>query len=321
MSTIHMDIEIVYEQGRKMVSSTSDMLNMIDQLRYAVQDLQQAWSSPTATARIREMERLIDMLFSQAHKLEDLGLKVMREVDEWVNVDRTKSAYWDALRESFQVSFEDAQKLFAGTLLASTLRWTLKRPNSVVFTGPNWLRKAIGIKEMTRVIKPATLARGMAIAGLMNSAYEAIEAGIDAFLEYRQEDVSRAISAASVDSGFKFALTSVGKVGIPLALGVIVGAVGLPVVAGGAVVVAGSVLLTTAYSKFVEAPVWEMWKQSTLRIQVIEACKRSIDRLVNFVSHQKDQAVQGVRKAFSNFINAISTAPATVTSLPRGGNL
>ncbi len=310
-----MDTEIVYEQGRKMVSSTSDMLNMIDRLRYAVQDLQHAWSSPTATARIREMERLIDVLFSQAQRLEELGLRVMREVDEWVNVDRTKPAYWSALRGSFQVSFEDTQRLFASALLAFTLRWTVKRPNSIVFTGPNWLRKAIGIKEMTRVITPAMLTKVMAAAGLIDSVYEAVETSIDEFLEYRQEDISRAISAASVDFGFKFALTYVGKVGISLALGSLVSAVGLPVVASGAMVLVGYGLLTVAYSKFIEAPVWQMWKESTLRIQTIEACKRSIDRLVNFVNHQKDQAVQRVRKAFSNFINAIIPS-APVSSLP-----
>ncbi len=122
--------------------------------------------------------------------------------------------------------------------------------------------KAVGIKEMTHVIKPGTLAKGMAIGG----AFEAIQ---EDFVNQRYEEVSHFISAATLDGGFRFALSAVGTVVIPLALDAIVTAVGLPVVGSEAVVLAGSVLLGFGYSKLVEAPLWEMWNNSIVVIAYV----------------------------------------------------
>lgn len=310
MTMIHMETELVYEQGRKMVYLASEMLTQSERLKFALSDLRMAWSGSGVATQLNELDRLIKALLSHAQQLDDLGKKVIREVDEWIHADRTESAYMSALKDTIGLSTGDVTKAVAGVALAATLRWTAKRPASIVFTGPNWMRKAIGINEMIRVIKPSTLAKGMAIVGAAESVVAGGGAAMDAFAEFRHEDAARAVSAAAVDGSFRTAIAAVGAVGIPLALGAIVGAVGLPVVAAGAVVVGGSVLLGLAYSKLVEAPVWELWKQSTLRTEVIETGKRSIDRVSNYVGNLKDRAVRGVNDAFLNFIKDITSSPS-----------
>lgn len=318
MATIHMEVEKVYEQGRLMMYSASDILNIVDRLSFAVNALRDSWNGPGVAMHIQEMDRTIRSLLAHATELDDLGKRVMREVDEWVDADRTEAAYLSALNDTFSISRKDTKKLWAAGVLATTLRWTAKRPNSIVFTGPNWMREAIGVKEMTRVIRPSNLARGMAMAGVIEAGVVGIDAAEDAFAEFWHEDLTRAISAATVDGVFHTALTAVGSAGIPLLLGAVVGAVGMPVVAAGAVVCGGSVLLSLAYSKFLEAPVWELWRQSTLRTEVIEASKRSIDRVVNAVGDLTTNAIQGVSGAFLNFIEGIVSAPfsALTPTLP-----
>ena len=308
-SIIHMETDLVSDGGRKMSYTATDLLDLIDQLSYSAGNLRQTWFSPNATKYMRDFDKLIASLKSQALSLDSLGNRVMREVEEWVNADRIESEYVGAVKNSFSISGKDAMGIFSAAALASMLRWSPLRPNSIVFSGPNWMRKSVGIKEMTRVIKPASLAKGMALAGLVVSAGNAVGAIREDLVNPRYEDISRTVSAATVDGGFRFVLLAIGTALIPLTLGVIVAAVGLPVVAGGAVVLVGSVLLGFAYSKLVEAPVWEMWKNSTARDQVIEKGARLINRVGNYVNHIKQKSINRIAGAFGWFINAITASP------------
>jgi len=306
---IHMDTDLVQEGGRKLIYTATDLLNWVDRLRYCAYDLRQAWSSPQATKYMQDFDKLIESLRAQSQNLDTLGNRVMREIDEWIDTDRMDPEYISALKDSFSVSEKEGETLFSAVALASMLSWSPLRPNSVILSGPNWLRKAVGIKEMTRVIKPANLARGMAVAGLITSAGDAFEAIQEDLANPLYEDVSRMTSAITVDGAFRFALSAVGTAAIPLALGAIVTAVGLPVVTGGAVVLAGSVLLGFGYSKLVEAPVWEMWKNSTVREDVIEKGARVINQVSNYVNHVTQKTIEHISGAFSGFINAISMSP------------
>ena len=121
-------------------------------------------------------------------------------------------------------------------------------------------------------------------------------------------------SAITVDGAFRFALSAVGTVAIPLALGSIVTTIGLPVVAGGAVVLAGSVLLGLGYSKLVEAPVWEMWKSSTVRDEIIEKGARVVNQVSNYINDLKQKTIERVSDAFGGFINAITTSPSSTSA-------
>ncbi|BAJ64627.1 MULTISPECIES: WXG100 family type VII secretion target [Anaerolinea] len=305
MNIIHMETDLVYEQGKKMMYTASDFFNLVDHLQNAIEDLRQAWSSPRATTYLLEIEKIHKDLVNQVHVLDELSRRVRQEVDEWIETDRTQSAYLTALRESFEITSSDLDKVVAGAVLSSTLQWSVKRPNSIIFTGNNWMRKALGIKEMVRVIKPSTLARGMAIGGTIEALGSGISTSVESFLENGQQDISRGISAAVIDFNVKTILTGIGSVGIPVLLGGMVSVTGLPVIAGGAVIIGGSVLLGLAYSKFVEAPLWEMWKGSTLHEEAIESGKRAIDKISNAVSHLTSQFVQKTEKAFSNVIRGI----------------
>lgn len=311
---IHMDTDIVQEGARKLTYTATDFLDLLDELRYCAGNLRQAWSGPRATQYTQDFDKLIVSLRSQSINLDTLGNRVMREVDEWVDVDRIESEYVSAVKDSFSVSEKEGRALFSAVALASTLRWSSLRPNSIILSGPNWLRKAVGIKEMTRVIKPANLAKGMAVAGLITSAGDALGAIREDLANPMYEDVSRMASAITVDGAFRFALSAVGTVAIPLALGAIVTAVGLPVVAGGAVVLAGSVLLGFGYSKLVEAPVWEMWKNSTAREDAIEKGARVINQVSNYVDHVKQKTFERVSGAFGSFINAITVSPSPAST-------
>lgn len=310
---IHMETDVVRDGGRQMLYTSTDFIDLIERLDYSARNLSQAWISPQATSYLQDLDKLISALKNQAINLDTLASRVMREVDEWVNADRIESEYSSALKDTFNISLKEGKALFSAVALASMLSWSPLRPNSIIFSGPNWMRKAVGIKEMTRVIKPGTLAKGMAVAGLITSAGDAIEAIREDLANPLYEDVSRMASAITVDGAFRFALSAVGTVAIPLALGAIVGAVGLPVVAGGAVVLAGSVLLGFGYSKLVEAPVWEMWKNSTARDEIIEQGTRVVKQVTNYVNDLKQKTIDRVSGAFGGFINALTASPSLVS--------
>jgi len=65
-----------------------------------------------------------------------------------------------------------------------------------------------------------------------------------------------------------------------------------------------------AYNKLVEAPVWEMWKESTARQEVIETGTRWINQASNFLNHVKYGVVNGIAKAFKPSIQNLTNSPA-----------
>lgn len=316
MSIIHMDTEVVYEHARQMMYTASDILKKVDTLRLQVARLRIAWKSPQADHFFSEWDGLFHRLNNLAVELDHLANRVMREADEWISTDRTQSAYFQEVRPA--LSFNDVERIVAASILASTLRWSEKRWNSIIFTGPNPLRKALDIKPMTRVIRPWTLAKGMATVGMVESLRAGVKEGIRSFLEYAHEDVARAVSAATVDGAFKTVLSAVGKAGIPLALGAIMSTVGAPVLVSGAVVLVGSVVGQTVYSKFLEEPVWNLWKKSTIRLRVIEEGKRAIDWVSNRAQALVDQMIvqpaKKVQRAFSYFIRNLTQTPLSAPS-------
>jgi hypothetical protein len=319
MSVIHMDTETVKNQGRRLMYAASDMLDKSDELRISARSLRQRWTGPTAETFCNGFDRLVISLRAKALELDALAKSVMNEVDEWVEVDRTESAYLTELKKEFSLSPGNIKgwigksiNIYSAINLAKNLRLSSLRPNSVVFTGPNWLRKALGIKEATRVIKPGTLAKNMAILGLAVSATDGIGAAVEDLTDARYEDTSRAVSAAVVDGAFRFTLSAVGTVALPLALGAIVAGVGLAAAPAAAIVLVGSIVGGIAYSTFAETPLWELWKQSATRDQVIENFHRAGQSLDNFLTGLSRQAAEGVTNAFGSFVQSVSKSSVPV---------
>lgn len=317
-NVIHMETEEVRSVGRQLMYTATDYFNLIDRLRYSASNLSRDWISPRADLFSRDFEKLIQELRSQAIRLDTLGKRALREVDEWIDGDRTESAYISAVQESLSVTWDELKALGGALYMASNLRWSPLRPNSMILTGPNWMRKLLNIKEATRVIQPSTLAKGTAIVGLAISAGEAAATIYETVTGMSGQPISRIISTAGVDGAFKFSLSAVGTVGIPLALGAvaasIVGATaltgGAAVLAGGAIVLGGSAVLGFAYSKAVEAPVWQMWQASTTRQEVIETGARWVNRASNFLTDLKNRTVNGIKRAFQPPIQNLLASPA-----------
>jgi len=315
---IHMETEEVRSVGQRLMYTATDYLNVIDRLRYSAGDLSRAWVSPRADRFSQDFERLIKDLRSQATLLDTLGKRVLHEVDEWMDTDRVESQYISAVKETLSVSWNELKGLGAAFYMASHLRWSPLRPNSMILTGGNWMRKILNINEATRVIKPSTLAKGTALVGVLISAVEAGRAIQETVAGMDGQPISRIISAAGVDGAFRFALSAVGTVAIPLALGAVATAIigataltgGAAVLAGGAIVLGGSVVLGFAYSKLVEAPVWQMWQESTARLEAIETGTRWVNQASNFLTNLKNQTVSGIERAFQPPIENLSASPA-----------
>ena len=321
MSIIHMDTDIVDDQSRRMTYTATDMLEYLDRLRYSARDLRQGWTGSKASGFCEGLDKLIESLRSHAMELDSLGKNVIREVDQWINVDRTGSTYLSDLKKEFTLSWEnikgwkdDSLKIGSAIALAGSLRWSPLRPNSIIFTGPNWLRKMLDIKEMTRVIRPETLAKDMALVGLVVSATDAFGAIIHDLSDARYEDASRTVSAAAVDGAFRFAISAAGTVVIPLALGALVAAVGVVGVPAGAAVLIGSVLGGIAYSKMLETPAWDWWKQSNVRNEIIEGGTRTINLIDNYVRDIGRKATERINGAFENSIRSVTLNASLVPS-------
>lgn len=317
MSIIHMETEEVQERARHMMYAASDIMKKADALGLQMRHLRRAWSSPQADYFFSEWNGLFRRLITLANELDQLSLRVMREVDKWISKDHMQSGFLQEVKKHLQSfpdlieDIKDIERIGAAGILASTLRWSPKRPNSIIFTGPNWLRECLNIKPMTRVIRPGTLAFGMAVEGLGESVWEGIQAGWESF--HAQEGFSRSISAAIADGSFKFSISALGKVGIPLVLGSVMTVVGAPVLVSGAVVLVGTVVGVKAYSMFFEEPVWNWWKHSTMRARIIENEKRNYDRALNYaqalVEYTITQPARKVQTAFSHFIHNLAHAP------------
>lgn len=209
-----------------------------------------------------------------------------------------------------------SEKLMSAAFLVTHLRWSPLRPNSIIFTGPNWMRKSLNIKAATRVIRPSTLGKNLAIIGALESLREGAITSYSTFTAEIDEGYafSHALSAAAIDGLAKFSITAVVNVGLPLALTAVVGSVGLPVLAAGGIVLGGSVIGSILYSHFIEPKLWNAWQHLSIRSSLIttgeqivdstiDTGKQIIDHTTNFI---KDEAKK-VEEAIIGPVHAISS--------------
>ena len=302
MTTLHMKTEEVRHVAHRLDLAVGDLYFKPGTFKSAAGSIRSAWQGGRSAYYASQLQQMGNLLRDEILDLQRLVKRVYSEVSEWEEADQPDSASFDWFNKIFTVG-KESLGVASALYLATHLHSSILRPNSIVFTGPNWMRKAVGIKEMTRVIKPTTLAKGMAIAGVVESAWEAGEVIMEDLNSMHSGNRTQMISTATVDGGFRFALSAVGAVGIPMALGAVVTAVGLPVVAGGAVVLAGSIVLGLTYYKWIEAQVWESWKQSAAREEII-------NEVANQVRNLKAQATRRVMGAFQGFIEGINAAPS-----------
>ena len=170
----------------------------------------------------------------------------------------------------------------------------------MVFTGPNWMRKMVGIKEATRVIKPTTLVKQMALLAYAENVIEGGKTAWDTFNDPRYAGTTRAVPAAAVDGLMKTVILAAGTT-------VLVGATALiSTIAAPAVVVGGAIIATWVVGgflldKFIQTPLWQSWQTSMARDKAIEYGTRKINEVKNFITYQAQQGAAKVKKVFENF--------------------
>ena len=299
---LHMDTDEVDAQGRMLLQQSTNMLDRVSSLRYAVSLLEGSWQGDAASSFHWEFNRLVNQLEQQVHQLDELSHRTIQEVRQWLDTDTVKGSFTDYFDPS--LSRDDLKYLFAGGYLATHLRWSPLRPNSMIFTGPNWMREAVGIKEMTRVIKPATLVKQMALLAYGADLLEGIGAARDTYLDPQYAGTTRAAPAAIVDGVVKTAILAAGTTALVLATAAISTISAPAVVVGGAVIatwVVGGFLL----DKMVQTPAWQAWQNSYARERAIEWGTRGAHEIKNFVQYQVDSGVMKAKQAFGSFFHQL----------------
>jgi uncharacterized protein YukE len=279
------------------------MRDTVSALSYSIRSLSSSWQGGAAENFIDEADQVLLRIQQHLEELDILSQRTVREVRQWVDTDTVKSSYSDFFG-NFSLSLDDAKYLFAGGYLATHLRWSPLRPNSMIFTGPNWMRETVGIKEMTRVIKPTTLVKQMALLAYAANVVEGAGAGIDTYNDSRYAGTNRAMPAAVLDGLVKTAILAGGTT-------LLVGATALiTTISAPAVVVGGAVILTWVVGgfvldKFVQTPLWDSWQSSYQRDQAIESVTRYANDAKNFVQQKLKDDAQTIKNAFGGFISGL----------------
>lgn len=194
---------------------------------------------------------------------------------------------------------KNAEKVAATAYLSATLRYSLARPNSIIFTGPNWLRRLLDIKEATRVIKPTTLSRGALALQLADDAKEVGKVAIEDLRRYKEP--KRAISAAYVDGRMKAVLTvgsTLAVFGVATAIGVGLAPISVPV--AGAAVLMTWVVGPMVMDRVVQQPIWKAWEKSRLRDQMINQNVQFMDTSLKYIKSAARSAAQKVDSSFKS---------------------
>ncbi len=303
MSVLHMETDTVDEQGRTILRVSTDMRDTVSALSYSIRSLSSSWQSDSAGNFIDEADQVLQRMQQKLEELDVLSQRTVQEVRQWVDTDTVKSSFSDFFG-NFSLSGDDAMYLFAGGYLATHLRWSPLRPNSMVFTGPNWMREAVGIKEMTRVIKPTTLVKQMALLAYAANVAEGVYTGVKTYNDPRYEGTNRAMPAAVLDGLVKTAILAGGTTLLVGATALITTISAPAVVIGGAVIatwVVGGFLL----DKFAQAPLWDAWQSSYQRDQAIESVTRYANEAKNFAQQKLQDGVRAVKNAFGSFIGGL----------------
>lgn len=308
MAILHMETDDADRCGRMILHSATDMLDRVESLRYTTRLLEGAWESPSSDQLITEMDRLLARIQQHVHQLDEISNRTIREVDQWLRTDEVNASFTDYFG-NISLSLDDAKYLFAGGYLATHLRWSPLRPNSMVFTGPNWMRKLVGIKEATRVIKPTTLVKQMALLAYAENVVEGIGAAKDTFYDPEYFGTTRAVPAAVVDGVAKTLILAAGTTALVAATALIT-TISAPAVVVGGLVIGTWVVGGFFLDKFVQTPAWQAWQESSLRDQAIEKGTRLVNSAKNIVEFQVQSGVQQVKQAFGSFFGRL---------LPSGG--
>nr|MBC7245775.1 hypothetical protein [Chloroflexota bacterium] len=308
MGVIHMETEIVKEGAECLLHFATDLSAIVDRLSYHGRILRGAWQGGRSENFVAQFNGLIRQMNAHIQELDQLGLRVIREVNEWEQVDRDNSfkTYWE---DNWLHILKDATKIGVAASFAAMMRTSVLRPNSIIISAPPLLREIfggrklrafIGLEETLNIIKPSTLAKKMF---LMNLAVEVTPQLISDFREYGLS--KRFVSAALVDAVLKSASSLL-----------LFGASKLIMAASFSNPVTGGLILLT----WVAGPVlWDYiepglsrWFEShvTTREALIEQGVRAIDKTLNFGQYVVQSARQKADQVFSGYIRAL--APSTI---------
>ena len=308
MAILHMQTEDVDEIGRTILRTSTDIQEKISALNYSIRSLSSAWQGDASESFVDDACSLVQRLQIQTEELDILSQRTVREVQQWLETDAIDSKFTDFFgNPSF--SLGDGKLLFAGGYLATHLTWSASFPTSMVFTGPNWMRKIVGIKEMTRVIKPTTLVKQMAVLALVANVTEGVYTGAQTYFDPRYAGTNRALPAAVLDGFVKTAIL-VGGTGILIGTTFLISTITAPAWIVGGAVIGTWVLGGMAIDKFAQTPLWNLWQKSYLRDQGIEKGTRYLNDAQNIVKQKLSDGKDLLKKAFSGFIGDLLPAPA-----------
>lgn len=309
MSVIHMETEVVRESGNRLLRFATELSAAVDRLSYQSRRLRGAWQGGGSESFIAQFQDLIRRMNAHIGELDQLGLRVIREVDEWEQVDRANS-FRMFLADNWLQTMEDAAKIGVAASFAVMMRTSALRPNSIIINAPpllkeifggRKLREFIGLEKTLNIIKPSTLAKKMF---LMNLSIDVIPQVLSDFREYGLSQ--RFVSAALVDAVLKSTCSLL-----------LLGASKLIMTAGFSNPVTGGLILATWVAgpivwKHIE-PGLSSWFESRgiTREVLIERGVRAMDQALNFGQYMVQSAREQVGRAFSSYIRAL-VSPSSI---------
>ncbi len=314
MPVLRMEIETVQENGRTILRTATDLLDLTQSLNYSIKSLDSSWESDGAYDFMHEASRLVQQITQHTQELDTIAQRVMNETQQWIATDNVKSGFAEFI-DNTPLSWGDVKNLAAGGYIASQLGWSSLRPNSVTLKG--WMADALINNKMTHVIKPSTLLKKMAVVAYLDNVKDGVIAGSQTYYndpEYRGTD--RAWPAAILDGVVKTAILAGGTTAVIGSAAIVGGGVALlvgttvaaPVLVGGAVLVTW-VAADIVLEKAAEAPLWDQWQNSYQRDKAIEEMARLKNEVNGFVVNKVRDEVQTVNKAFRGFINNLLPLP------------
>lgn len=313
MPILKMDPDAIFEQSRSILQSSTEILNHVNRLRYSANNLNWAWEGGGSASLTNDLLSAVNSLEENVHKLDSLSENLHKEGQEWLEADHVQSSFLDIFWKS-GFSIDDLNtgvgKGSAAVYLITHLKWTPKRPNSMVFKGPNWMRRAVGIKEGTRVIRPSVLVKQMTILALAANLAEAGKTAFDTYTNPEYIGTDRAVPAALADGLVKFGILAGGTL-VLTGLTAAIASFGLPVLVAGGLVIGTWVVGGFLLDKFAQTPLWKTWQQSHARDELIENGTRIINSSKAYLTEKVNTVKLQVKNAFAPFINNLLQAGAS----------
>ncbi|MDI6770679.1 MAG: WXG100 family type VII secretion target [Anaerolineales bacterium] len=320
MTTLHMETEQVRQAAQRLGNIAAQMLTAASALRSTRGRLSVAWQGGRAEGYQQSLRDLIRRYENQLQGLEDLALRVSREVDEWEAADRDRPfGRWHDEKTLFErlnadIGFVRNTATFAATAyLLSRIKAGTTYVGQMKYYGPQWVKKIAGVSPTLTHSGATGLAKNIAKdahLGPLQWGLAGLEYSDKAVEDWaRYEKGSEKTAALAVDASF-VAVKTVGTLAFQK---LIMGTLG--VAALGALATAGAPVVLVAAAGF---GIWwgsgalfnlgadSLYKLSDnagVKDAIVQASGQMIDGAVNVAG----SAAKFVDSAFKSAANGISS--------------